>query len=106
MRCQPYAVFSIATRQTGGKLPKAVERGGEKERVRGREREREREGDSLRAKANEPKFSLCASCVYLFRLGCLDPIKWLIVDITKESIVVKSMWRMANCHSSCWCLCL
>ena len=50
MRCQPYAVFSIATRQTGGKLPKAVERGGEKERVRGREREREREGDSLRVK--------------------------------------------------------
>lgn len=40
--------------------------------------------------------------IYLFRLGCLDPIKRLIVEIREDCIVVKvrSAWLIAGAAAS------
>ncbi len=45
--------------------------------------------------------ALLAFFIYLFRLGCLDSIKRLIVEIRGGLHCCKSTERMANCRSSC-----
>lgn len=46
--------------------------------------------------------ALLAFFIYLFRLGCLDPIKRLIVEIREDCIVVKvqSAWLIAAAAAS------